>query len=98
MISTTYGGRAMPYMLLPRKSFYVPSFNNLRMPLFSILANVPKLLSRGNRSLQMNFEDQLNALIFFHLEEHTSGRHLVQTLQEDDFARNNIAPADGISK
>jgi len=28
----------------------------------------------------MNFEDQLNALIFFHLEEHTSGRHLVQTL------------------
>ncbi len=46
----------------------------------------------------MNFEDQLNALIFFHLEEHTSGRHLVQTLQEDDFARNNIAPADGISK
>jgi hypothetical protein len=46
----------------------------------------------------MNFEDQLNALIFFHLEEHTSGRHLVQTLQEDDFARNNIAPNDGISK
>jgi len=88
----------MPYMLFPRKSFYVPSFDNLRMPLFSILANVPKLLSRGNRPLQMTFEDQLNALIFFHLEEHTSGRHLVQTLQEDDFARNNIAPADGISK
>ncbi|VAW90214.1 hypothetical protein MNBD_GAMMA17-999 [hydrothermal vent metagenome] len=24
----------------------------------------------------MTFEDQLNALIFFHLEEHTSARHL----------------------
>jgi IS4 transposase len=46
----------------------------------------------------MEFEHQLNALIFFHLEEHTSGRHLIQTLQEDDFARNNIAPPEGIQK
>ena len=46
----------------------------------------------------MTFEDQLNALIFFHLEKHTSARHLIQTLQEDDFARNNIAPEDGISR
>jgi len=38
----------------------------------------------------MNFEDQLNALIFFHLEEHTSGHHLVHSLQEDDFARNRV--------
>ncbi len=46
----------------------------------------------------MEFEHQLKALIFFHLEEHTSGRHLIQALQEDDFARNNIAPPDGIRK
>jgi len=46
----------------------------------------------------MTFEDQLNALIFFHLEEHTSARHLIQTLQQDDFARNNIAPEGGIGK
>ena len=45
----------------------------------------------------MTFEDQLNALIFFHLEEHTSARHLIQTLQEDDFARTHIAPEGGIS-
>jgi len=88
----------MPCTLLPRKSFHVPSFNKLLKPLLSILANVPKLLARGNRPLQMTFEDQLNALIFFHLEEHTSGRHLVQTLQEDDFARNHIAPEGGICK
>ncbi len=31
----------------------------------------------------MTFEEQLNALIFFHLEEHTSARHLVQVLRED---------------
>jgi len=46
----------------------------------------------------MDFEDQLNALIYFHLEEHTSARHLVQALQEDDFARNHVAPKDGISR
>jgi hypothetical protein len=46
----------------------------------------------------MTFEDQLKALIFFHLEEHNSGRHLIQVLKEDDFARDDIAPEDGIEK
>jgi hypothetical protein len=46
----------------------------------------------------MNFEDQLKALIFFHLEEHVSARHMLQVLEEDDFARENIAPKDGIKK
>lgn len=46
----------------------------------------------------MTLEDQLNALIFFHLEEHTSGRHLVQVLKEDRFAREHIAPKEGIEK
>lgn len=46
----------------------------------------------------MEFEHQLNAFIFFHLEEHTSGRHLIQVLQDDDFARSVIAPPGGISK
>ena len=46
----------------------------------------------------MSFEDQLKALIFYHLEEHVSGRHLIQVLKEDNFARNNIAPKDGIEK
>jgi hypothetical protein len=46
----------------------------------------------------MTFDDELKALIFYHLEEHNSGRHLIQVLKEDDFARNNIAPEDGIEK
>lgn len=50
-----------------------------------------------NRPLQMEFEDQLNALIY-HLEEHKSGRHLLQALNEDYFARDNIAPKAGIKK
>jgi hypothetical protein len=46
----------------------------------------------------MTFEDELNALIYFHLEEHSSGRHLLQALKEDDFARDTIAPKAGIQK
>jgi hypothetical protein len=46
----------------------------------------------------MTFEDQLNALIYFHLEEHQSGRHLIQSLEENDFAREVVAPRGGIQK
>ena len=74
------------------------SCKKLKHPLKKILKNAPPLESRGNRPLQMEFNDQLNALIFFHLEEHTSGRHLIQNLKEDDFAREHIAPKKGISK
>lgn len=52
----------------------------------------------GYRPLQMKFEEQLKALVLYHLEEHTSGRHLLQVLDEDDFARKEIAPAAGIKK
>ena len=51
-----------------------------------------------DRPLQMTFDDQLKALIFFHLEEHTSAQHLLQVLEEDDFARHVIAPEEGIKK
>ena len=56
------------------------------------------LESRGDRPLQMSFDEHLRALVFFHLEEHTSAQHLLQVLEEDDFARSQIAPKDGIKK
>ena len=88
----------MRLKLLLNKKYFARSFKKLTKPLTAILALIPEMESRGNRPLKMTFEDQLNALIFFHLEEHTSARHLVQTLQEDDFARNHIAPEGGISR
>jgi len=93
----------MPYAL-DRKSKNnrlnqkTPSFTLLVKPLQSVLSNISLLTARGNRPLQMEFEDQLNALIYFHLEEHTSGRHLLQALKEDDFARKYVAPEAGIEK
>ena len=81
-----------------KKKYSARSFKKLTQPLAGIIPLIPEMTSRGNRPLKMTFEDQLNALIFFHLEEHTSARHLVQTLEEDDFARRHIAPEGGISR
>jgi len=81
-----------------KKSYSAHSFKKLTKPLTAISPLIPEMVSRGNRPLKMTFEDQLNALIFFHLEEHTSARHLVQTLEENDFARHHIAPEGGISR
>jgi len=75
-----------------------PSFDDLLEPTTDALATARPLVAKANRPLQMTFEQQLRALIYFHLEEHTSGRHLIQALDEDDFARNHIAPPDGIQK
>ena len=89
----------MPRSFEPyQKKHHSPSFWQLFQPLKKILPETPALQSRGDRPLQMNFEDQLKALIFFHLEEHVSARHLIQVLKEDEFARVNIAPEDGIGK
>lgn len=80
-----------------KKTFH-PQFDNLYQPLNTFMPDVPVLESRGNRPLQMTFEDQLKALIFFHLEDHVSGRQLLQFLEEDDFARECVAPECGIKK
>jgi len=62
------------------------------------LKKITPLRTKGHRDLQMTFEDQLNSLVFFHLEEHASAQHLLQVLKEDDYARNHIAPKKGIEK
>jgi IS4 transposase len=74
------------------------SFFELLQPALDAMKDMPELQARGNRELKMTFEDQLRALVFFHLEEHTSAQHLLQTLKEDDFAREHVAPKDGIGK
>ncbi len=74
------------------------SFNRFLKPLNSIFNQITPLISRGDRPLQMTFEDQLKILTYYHLEEHTSGLHLLQALEQDEFAQANIAPDGGIKK
>jgi len=67
-------------------------------PVNNILPDITPLTSGCNRSLKMSFEDQLNILVYFHLEEHRSGHHLLQVLKEEHFARQHIVPMGGIEK
>jgi hypothetical protein len=56
------------------------------------------LTSKGYRPLQLSFDDQLKALIYFHLEDFSSGRELIQALDQDNFAKECVAPPKGIKK
>ncbi len=84
----------MPKHLHPNsRRFQTPSFAELIKPLQAILMTVSPFESRGNKPLEVTFEHMLKSLIFFHLEVHTSGRHLLQVLQKDEFARNEDCSA-----
>lgn len=74
----------------------VPTHKQLVVPAQSALLTAPPLLSRSNKPLAMNTEELLNILTYYHLQEFSSGRELIQALQEDDYARQLIAPAGGI--
>ncbi len=74
------------------------SLAQLFSPLKAALSHCPVLEARGNKPLQMTFEDQLKILTYYHLEEHSSGRHLLQVLAQEDFAATHIGPPGGIQK
>ena len=87
----------MRLLLSEKKKIDSKTYKLYTKPLEMALRNVSILLARGTRPLKMTFEDQLHALIFFHLEEHESARALVQDLNHNEFAKENIAPDGGIS-
>ena len=74
----------------------VPTQKQLLKPLKNIMPKIPPLRSRSNKPLAMNTEELINVLTYYHLQEFSSGSELIQALQEDDYARNFVAPAGGI--
>lgn len=75
---------------------FVPGHKQLMAPTKSILITTPPLRPRSNKPLAMNTEELLNILTYYHLQEFSSGRELLQALREDEYARRLIAPAGGI--
>lgn len=88
----------MPHTFDPIKRCNTLKFKTFIQPVAETMSKVPPLHSKGNRPLQMSFEEHLRALVYFHLEEHHSAQHLLQVLEQDDFARSEIAPRTGIKK
>ena len=87
----------MPVKLYTRYHI-APTQKQLLKPLQPILIKAPPLKSRSNKPLAMNTEELLNILTYYHLQDFSSGRELIQTLQEDDYARQFVAPAGGIKR
>jgi len=73
-----------------------PTQKELLKPLNQILIKIPPLRSRSNKPLAMNTEELINILTYYHLQEFSSGTELIQVLQEDEYARQFVAPAGGI--
>ena len=88
----------MPRSFKPFQKRDKLEFYSLFRPAIEATSQMPALNSQGNRPLQMTFEEHLRALVYFHLEEHHSAQHLLQVLEEDDFAKSEIAPENGIKK
>ena len=88
----------MPRNFDPFQKAKALEFFSFFQPAIEATSRMPALDSKGNRPLQMTFEEHLRALVYFHLEEHHSAQHLLQVLEEDDFARSAIAPENGIKK
>jgi len=88
----------MPHTFEPFKKRSKLEFNSFYQPVIEAMSQMPALNARGNRPLQMSFEEHLRALVYFHLEEHHSAQHLLQVLEQDDFAKSAIAPKNGIKK
>src|SRR5450830_674243 len=89
----------MPYAWMPETlKKQHDTYFKMMLPVNNTLQDLTPLTSGCNRPLQMTFEDQINILVYFHLEEHHSGRHLLQVLKENDFARQYVAPGNGIEK
>ena len=88
----------MKLPIVQKKQLSSLTYDKFIEPLQDILHYAPLLESRGDRPLQMTFEDQLNSLVYFHLQEHHSARQLIQELNEDEFAKENIAPVNGIGR
>lgn len=82
----------------PSHEFNTDTFKKFLEPIQDILPSITPLVSRGDRPLKLDFEHQVKALVYFHLERFTSVRELIQNIKEDDFASLLIAPPDGIEK
>lgn len=74
-----------------------PTHKQLSKPI-RLLQAIPPLKSRSNKPLAMNTEELIDILTYYHLQEFSSGRELIQALEEDDYAKECLAPPNGLKR
>ena len=75
-----------------------PTFKSFIAPLDDILDKITPLTSRSNRPITFTFDCQLKSLIYYHLEECTSAQALLLMMADDEFARQNLMPEEGLGE
>lgn len=80
------------------KQHIAPTHKLFLKPLQQILIKTPPLKSRSNKPLAMNTEELLSILTYYHLQDFSSGRELLQTLEDDDYAKQFVAPPGGVKR
>lgn len=87
----------MPRSLHPGQR-NAPTFFQLTRPAHYRLSEAPIMKPKCNKPYEVGFAEQLNSLIYYHLENHDSGRHHLQVLEENAFAQKHVAPKKGMKK
>ena len=88
----------MRCQLLPKKSINCKTFDIFVEPLNDIIPESPALLPKGHHPLAIQTTHLVNSLIYYHLHEYDSARHLIQDLKDNEFARQRIAPKKGLHR
>jgi len=78
--------------------YTTPVQDSFMGPAQKVLVSTPPLRSKSNKPLAMTTDDILNILVYYHLNEFSSGRELLQNLEEDEYAKRLIAPAGGVKR
>jgi len=81
-----------------RKILNYKTYGAFLEPLLVAKEACPELKAEGNKPLSFSFDDQLNVLIYHHLQGFESGRHMLQSLEEDDLAKELVTPENGLKK
>ncbi len=81
-----------------KKKLDSKTFEKFYRPVKDLVPDMPEQKSGGNNPIGFDSEDQLKALIYYHIESFESRRHLLQELNTDSFAKSVIAPENGVKK
>ena len=81
-----------------KETLSTKTYCRFHRPLADAKQHCPKLVSEGNRPLSFTFDEQLDVLIYYRLQGFESGRHLLQTLEKDQLAKEPVSPEKGLKK
>ena len=73
----------MKFLNIRSRRYAVPVQKRLLKPTKQALIKAPPLRSRSNKPLAMDTEDLLNILTYYHLQEFSSGRELINQIRNE---------------